>query len=67
METNRNVLQESARIARGNVKPITELKAADFDAVIVPGGFGAAKNLCDWAVKGIYMHTHTHTHIYIYI
>lgn len=48
----RNVLVESARIARGNVKDVRELKAADFDAVILPGGFGAAKNLSDFAVKG---------------
>lgn len=48
----RNVLAESSRIARGNVKPIDVLKAADFDAVIFPGGFGAAKNLSSWAVEG---------------
>ncbi|WP_199610090.1 isoprenoid biosynthesis glyoxalase ElbB [Flocculibacter collagenilyticus] len=48
----RNVLVEAARIARGNVKPLTELQADDFDALILPGGFGAAKNLCNFAVKG---------------
>lgn len=48
----RNCLVESARISRGPISPITELKAADFDAVVFPGGFGAAKNLCDYAVKG---------------
>jgi len=48
----RNALVESARIARGNIRDITEVKAADLDAVIFPGGFGAAKNLCDFAVKG---------------
>ena len=48
----RNVLVEAARIARGNIKPITEASAADFDALLVPGGFGAAKNLCDFAVAG---------------
>jgi len=48
----RNVLVESARIARGKVKNIKEVKAADLDALILPGGFGAAKNLCDFAVKG---------------
>ena len=51
-ETNRNVLQESARIARGAVTALDELDAAEFDALIVPGGFGAAKNLSDWALKG---------------
>lgn len=49
---SRNVLIESARIARGEIKPITELKAADFDGIIFPGGFGAAKNLCDFAING---------------
>lgn len=48
----RNVLVESARIARGDIKPLSELNVEDFDALIVPGGFGAAKNLCDFALKG---------------
>jgi len=48
----RNILVESARIARGNIRDIKDLKAADLDAVVFPGGFGAAKNLCDFAVKG---------------
>lgn len=48
----RNMLVESARIARGQVKPISELKAQDFDALVIPGGFGVAKNLCDFAFKG---------------
>lgn len=49
---SRNVLEEAARIARGDIKPLTELNAEDFDALLLPGGFGAAKNLCDFAVKG---------------
>lgn len=48
----RNVLVESARIARGNIRDIKEVKASDLDAIILPGGFGAAKNLCDFAMKG---------------
>ena len=48
----RNVLVESARIARGNIRDIKEVRAADLDAVIFPGGFGAAKNLCNFAEKG---------------
>ncbi len=48
----RNVLVESARIARGNIRPLFQFKAADYDALIFPGGFGAAKNLCDWALNG---------------
>lgn len=48
----RNVLIESARIARGNIIDIAKIKAADLDAIVFPGGFGAAKNLCDFALKG---------------
>jgi len=54
-EESRNVLVESARIARGNVKPLSELSSTSADAVIFPGGFGAAKNLSDFAVKGAEM------------
>lgn len=53
MPESRNVLVESARIARGNIKDIREANADDFDALIVPGGFGSAKNLSDFATKGI--------------
>lgn len=49
---SRNMMVEAARISRGNIKPLTSLAAADFDAVAFPGGFGAAKNLCDFALKG---------------
>ncbi len=52
MDESRNVLAESARIARGRIKGLATVSAADFDAVIFPGGFGAAKNLSDFAVKG---------------
>lgn len=52
MPESRNVLVESARIARGQVKDVRELRAEDFDALIVPGGFGAAKNLSDFALNG---------------
>lgn len=48
----RNVLVEAARIARGNIRDIKEVTAADLDAIIFPGGFGAAKNLCDFAANG---------------
>lgn len=48
----RNVLKESARIARGNIKDIATVTASEIDALILPGGFGAAKNLSDFAVKG---------------
>ena len=49
---SRNVLVEAARLVRGEIKNLAEAKAEDFDALIVPGGFGAAKNLSDFAFKG---------------
>lgn len=52
MPEKRNVLVESARIARGNIKPLTDYKVADFDALLLPGGFGAAKNLSTVAFHG---------------
>lgn len=52
MPEKRNVLVESARIARGNIKDLGLLEIKDFDALILPGGFGVAKNLCNWAFKG---------------
>ncbi len=48
----RNVLVESARIARGNVLDAAAVDPDELDALILPGGFGAAKNLSDFAVKG---------------
>lgn len=48
----RNVLLEAARIARGDIKPLSELMASDFDGVVFPGGFGVALHLCTWAEKG---------------
>jgi len=48
----RNVLVESARIARGAIRDVATVSADELDALILPGGFGAAKNLCDFAVKG---------------
>jgi enhancing lycopene biosynthesis protein 2 len=49
---SRNVLTESARIARGEIRDVADASAEDFDAVILPGGFGAAKNLSSFAVEG---------------
>jgi len=48
----RNVRIESARIARGRVLDVADVSAQSLDALIFPGGFGAAKNLCDFAVRG---------------
>ena len=50
-EETRHVLIESARLCRGDVEDISELNAKDFDALIVPGGFGVAKNLCTFALN----------------
>jgi len=52
MKETRNVLLESARIARGEIKNLKDVKSADLDALIIPGGFGAAKNLSEFAFKG---------------
>ena len=51
-QETRNVLKEAARIARCEIQDVAEIKAADLDALVIPGGFGAAKNLCDFADKG---------------
>ncbi len=51
-DEKRNVLIESARIARGEIKNIKDIRIFDLDALIMPGGLGAAKNLSDFAVKG---------------
>lgn len=49
----RNMLVEAARIARGDIHPLSSLECKSFDGIILPGGFGAAKNLCQFAQKGI--------------
>jgi enhancing lycopene biosynthesis protein 2 len=49
----RNVLAEAARITRGAIVDVKSVKAADLDALILPGGFGAAKNLCTFATEGV--------------
>lgn len=48
----RNILEESARIARGNVTDLKELKAENFSALLIPGGFGVAKNFSNFAFNG---------------
>jgi len=52
-DEKRNVLVESARIARGNIKQLKDYSAAKYDALVFPGGFGVAKNLCSFAVDGV--------------
>jgi len=52
---NRNVFDESARITRGNLKELGSVGADELDALILPGGFGAAKNLCNFAFEGANM------------
>lgn len=49
----RNVLTESARIARGNIRPLSQLHVKEFDALLFPGGFGAAKNLFSYGYQGM--------------
>ncbi|XP_072026662.1 glutamine amidotransferase-like class 1 domain-containing protein 3, mitochondrial [Amphiura filiformis] len=53
MEQTRNVLVESARIARGKIAALSTLNSSNYDAVVFPGGFGAAKNLSSFAVDGV--------------
>ncbi|MDR2424791.1 MAG: isoprenoid biosynthesis glyoxalase ElbB [Prevotellaceae bacterium] len=52
MPESRNVMVESARIARQNIEPLDSLAPESFDAIILPGGFGVAKNLCSYAREG---------------
>lgn len=52
MPEKRNMLVEAARIARGDIKDITEITPADIDALVIPGGFGSAKNFTTWAFDG---------------
>jgi len=52
MKEKRNVLVEAARIARGNIKPLDQFDPADYDVLLMPGGFGAAKNLSTFAFDG---------------
>ena len=53
MDDSRNVLIESARIARGNIEDIAVVTSANIDALILPGGFGVVKNLSDYAMAGM--------------
>ncbi|XP_028316290.1 glutamine amidotransferase-like class 1 domain-containing protein 3A, mitochondrial [Gouania willdenowi] len=59
-EEKRNILQESARIARGDVTDLAKIDESQFDAVIIPGGYGVAKNLSDWVVKNKDFIIHPH-------
>jgi enhancing lycopene biosynthesis protein 2 len=52
MDESRNVLVESARIARGQIRDLKQFNPASFDGLLLPGGFGAAKNLSSWAFEG---------------
>jgi len=60
-EEKRNVLVEAARIARGDIKDIADADAANFDAAIMPGGYGAALNLSNYGVAGADMQVETTT------
>ncbi len=52
MDQQRNVLVESARIARGDIRSVEQVELSELDGLAIPGGFGAAKNLTEWAFKG---------------
>ena len=52
MDESRNMLIESARIARGNIQDINNIDPADIDALVIPGGVGSAKNFTKWAFSG---------------
>lgn len=54
----RNVLVEASRIVRGQIKDVADVRALQLDALILPGGYGAAKNLSDYAFKGAAMSVH---------
>jgi len=56
----RNTIIESARIARGDIQDIKNVSASELDGLILPGGSGAMKNLCDFATKGTNMTVHSH-------
>ena len=58
IKQERNVMVESARISRGNIQPLSKLKAKEFNAIFFPGGFGAAKNLSSFATEGAQMKVH---------
>lgn len=52
MDESRNMMVEAARIARGDIRDLAKVHASDFDGLVIPGGFGAATNLTDWAFSG---------------
>ena len=52
MDESRNVFVESARIARGDIKRVDEVDVSDYDGLVMPGGFGTAKNITTWAFNG---------------
>lgn len=52
VDQSRDILVESARLARGEIQDLTQVEVSGLDAVLLPGGFGAAKNLCTFAIEG---------------
>ncbi|HET7752790.1 MAG TPA: isoprenoid biosynthesis glyoxalase ElbB [Anaeromyxobacteraceae bacterium] len=58
VDEQRNVLAEAARIARGQARDLASARGGELDALILPGGYGAAKNLCSFAQDGLSMHVH---------
>ncbi len=60
MEEQRHALTEAARIVRGKISAVSEISAHDIDALVIPGGFGVAKNLCNFASAGIEARVNPH-------
>lgn len=52
MKEQRNMLVESSRISRGNITSIDKINPSDIDGLVIPGGFGSAKNFTNWALQG---------------
>ncbi|MCD4708705.1 MAG: isoprenoid biosynthesis glyoxalase ElbB [Candidatus Sabulitectum sp.] len=62
---SRNAMQESARIARGRIEPLRERLLNDIDAIVIPGGLGAALTLCDFAVEGAACNAHPEVDLFL--
>lgn len=60
MEEQRHALTEAARLVRGKISAVSEISAHDIDALIIPGGFGVAKNLCSFASDGVEARVNPH-------
>jgi enhancing lycopene biosynthesis protein 2 len=64
-DQSRDILVESARLARGEIQPLAQVRVDGLDAVLLPGGFGAAKNLCTFAVDGENCTVHPQVEVFL--